>query len=262
MEPSAEQVDRAVAALALFVHEWRLPLNPDDLAELAHAVLTHGAFGSTSYEQIDADVRGRIEVLRRVQLAPRPTRVPDVHSWVLGEINSRFDRPLIENSFRGRYVELMVGCILGDEWTSTGDDWGPYDFASTDGIRLEIKQSTAAQSWNQSVASVPRFDIAARKGSYDGNEWKPGLARNADVHLFAWHPGFASAMVDHRDPGQWEFYVIASVDLPDQASIGLSGVRQRPARQCTSSNLREIVDQTAASCREPRSSPPSSTPTS
>jgi hypothetical protein len=41
LKPTAEQMERAVAALVPYVQEWRLPLNPQHVAALAGAVLTH-----------------------------------------------------------------------------------------------------------------------------------------------------------------------------------------------------------------------------
>jgi hypothetical protein len=66
VEPTPEQMDRAVAALALYVHAWDLPLNPEELHELAGAVLTH--FDSdASYEEIEAAERARIAEFARQQ---------------------------------------------------------------------------------------------------------------------------------------------------------------------------------------------------
>lgn len=57
---------RAVAALVPFVQEWKLPLNPEELHELAGAVLTH--FDSAaSFEEIDAAERARIAEFARQQ---------------------------------------------------------------------------------------------------------------------------------------------------------------------------------------------------
>lgn len=59
-------MERAVAALVPYVHEWKLPLNPEHLYELAGAVLQHFD-GQSSYEQIDADERERIAEFARQQ---------------------------------------------------------------------------------------------------------------------------------------------------------------------------------------------------
>lgn len=40
-QPTEEEVFRAVAALVPFVHAWQLPLNPEELHEMAWAVLFH-----------------------------------------------------------------------------------------------------------------------------------------------------------------------------------------------------------------------------
>jgi hypothetical protein len=40
-EPSREEMFRAMTALGPFVRRWGLPLNPEDMEELAYAVLRH-----------------------------------------------------------------------------------------------------------------------------------------------------------------------------------------------------------------------------
>jgi hypothetical protein len=35
------EIERGIAALLPFAHEWRLPLNPEDLQAMAVAVLLH-----------------------------------------------------------------------------------------------------------------------------------------------------------------------------------------------------------------------------
>jgi hypothetical protein len=59
MQPTEDQMERAVTALVPYVQEWRLPLNPEELSEMAGAVLEH--FDSeTSFEVIDAAERERL----------------------------------------------------------------------------------------------------------------------------------------------------------------------------------------------------------
>jgi hypothetical protein len=64
MEPTPEQVERAIGALVPFVQEWNLSLNPEDLAEIAYAVLVHHD-SDRSWDEIDAAVRAQIEDHRR-----------------------------------------------------------------------------------------------------------------------------------------------------------------------------------------------------
>jgi len=64
MKPTPEQVERATAALVPFVQEWNVSLNPEDLAEIAYAVLVHHDSAASS-DEIDAAVRAQIEDHRR-----------------------------------------------------------------------------------------------------------------------------------------------------------------------------------------------------
>ena len=52
-------MERAVAALIPFVQEWHLPLNPENLHEIAWAVLVH-ADGDQTFEEIQAAVRAQL----------------------------------------------------------------------------------------------------------------------------------------------------------------------------------------------------------
>jgi hypothetical protein len=141
-----------------------------------------------------------------------------------------FSKPLIVNSFRGIVVEAIIALALEPEWQWMADGWGEVDFRNSDGVGLEVKQSAALQNWHEIGAKPcsPRFDIAARTGYWDANSrWHDKPGRNADVYVFAWNPETDRAMCDHRDPAQWEFYVIAARDLPLQKSIGLAGLATR-----------------------------------
>jgi hypothetical protein len=64
VKPTPEQVERAAGALVPFVEEWKLALNPEDLEEIAYAVLVHHD-SDASWEQIDAAVREQIAEVRR-----------------------------------------------------------------------------------------------------------------------------------------------------------------------------------------------------
>jgi hypothetical protein len=60
------QIDRATEALSVFVLRWGLPLNPEDLIEMAHAVLMHhdgAAVPDTpgGWQEIDHAVNAQID---------------------------------------------------------------------------------------------------------------------------------------------------------------------------------------------------------
>jgi hypothetical protein len=63
-EPTPEQIERGTHALVPFVQEWGLPLNPEDLDEMAYAVLRHaqatGPIAPEEWEAIDRAVREQL----------------------------------------------------------------------------------------------------------------------------------------------------------------------------------------------------------
>jgi hypothetical protein len=64
MEPAREQIEREAAALIPFVQEWGLALAPEDVDELAFAVLVHHDSGG-SWEDIERAVPEQIAGARQ-----------------------------------------------------------------------------------------------------------------------------------------------------------------------------------------------------
>ena len=82
-------------------------------------------------------------------------------------VDARYGKPLINNAHRADYVEAMVSLALAEHWrlVSRDWDWAPWDLERADGVRLEVKQSSAVQSWSSHAPQEnPRFDIAPRTG--------------------------------------------------------------------------------------------------
>ncbi|MDK3075677.1 hypothetical protein QO034_21655 [Sedimentitalea sp. JM2-8] len=147
-----------------------------------------------------------------------------------------FDVPAMQNNLRGLWVEAMIAELLGPGWKYTGGDWAGWDLQHDGGTRLEVKQSAKEQSWG-TAKSPPRFDIKAGLGHYpDGINYVSNQTgeRLAHFYIFAWHDG-----TDQRDVGQWQFFLVASSDLPKgNKSIGLNGLR-RLAEPVSASELRD-----------------------
>jgi hypothetical protein len=63
-EPTREQIERGSSALVPFVQAWNLRLNPEELDEMAYAVLKHGRrtgpIEDAEYEEIDRAVRAQL----------------------------------------------------------------------------------------------------------------------------------------------------------------------------------------------------------
>lgn len=156
----------------------------------------------------------------------------EIITEIVGEL---YDKPVMNNLTRPIFVERLLARLLHGQWLCVGSDWGGWDLENSNSkARVEVKQSAARQSWSDGPKSKgqptkPIFDIAERTGYYTngGSEWVTCAGRPADLYIFAWHPGYdPKDAVDHRDPEQWKFYVVAERDLPTgQKSIGLAGIR-------------------------------------
>ena len=169
-----------------------------------------------------------------------------LHEAVLARMAAKFAGPVIQNSLRSLYVEEQVGVLLGDGWVPMGADWAGWDFETSsavgvDPVRLEVKQSAARQTWDQSGnPSRGSFDIATRTGYFKGNIWFPSTARLAEIYVFAWHGRF-DASCDQTDPSQWTYFVIPTSGLPMQKSIAQSRIKLL-ATESSASELRDVVD--------------------
>jgi hypothetical protein len=149
-----------------------------------------------------------------------------------------FDQPLIQNQFRSAFVEAMIEPYLArNGWRYCGANWSGWDFQHELGTRLELKQSAGWQTWDppkQAKSGLPPkpgpgiFDIAPRTGWFDeaGAIWTkfPAPARPAHIYVFAWN-GQCGDAADHRDPDQWEFFILPTTALPPRKTVSLRGLR-------------------------------------
>lgn len=193
----------------------------------------------------------------KVEPNTAPARVPkavtNLHQHIQDRLMRRYDVPVMNNVYRADYVECLIALSLGPDWWLTwerGWDWAPWDCQHTSGVRLEVKQSAARQSWDHgeklAPSRAPRFDIAPRTGYWteDGSRWVDSLGRPADVYVFAWHGEKRDGYVDHRDTSQWRFFVVAEPDLPKRGkSIGLTGLKALVS-PCCIAELKRTVENT------------------
>jgi hypothetical protein len=140
-----------------------------------------------------------------------------------------YGSPLVRNDVRGELVEEIIAVALEPEWQLCSGDWGACDLIhASKNIRIQVKQSAAKQSWHKAGARAPKpcFSIKEKTGRWEeGDRWVEERSRNAEIFIFAWHP-VADATADHRQPSQWEFFVVPERSLPSQSTISLSRVRQ------------------------------------
>ena len=174
-----------------------------------------------------------------------------LHRRIRDMLMLRYDEPVMNNVNRGDYVECLVVIALVPEWWLTwtrGWDWAGWDCQHASGARLEVKQAAARQSWDREELAprrAPRFDIAPRTGYWtqDGSRWVDSPGRPADLYVFAWHDERREGYADHRDSGQWLFFVVAERDLPsDRKRIGLRGLKAL-APACRIRELKRAVEE-------------------
>ena len=171
------------------------------------------------------------------------------NSVIITRLTQRlFGSPIVRNSIRGEVVEEIVGIALEPEWELCAGDWASCDLRhSQTGLRIQVKQSAARQSWHgeKCPVSTPRFSIAHKTGRWgDGDKWIEEPGRNADIFIFAWHARVDTAG-DHRDPDQWEFHVVGETDLPGQKTLSLAAIREL-APPVSFARLKEAVTSAAA----------------
>ncbi len=157
-----------------------------------------------------------------------------------------YGAPIVTNYHRSDVVEAMVSYALPD-WEWCAGDWAAYDFKhhghGTSDVRLEVKQTSALQSWGSARPSKPSWDVAPRAGYFEGSEWTSRVGRNADIYILAAHGETDRDLADHRDPSQWRFYVVDAARLPNQKSISEGALlRRRLATATGFESLRREVE--------------------
>jgi hypothetical protein len=124
--------------------------------------------------------------------------VPSVDEIRAKVCAAAFGSPLASNIYRGLVAEIIVGAALGPEWELCSGDWRGWDCEHPTGLRLEVKQSAARQTWTGTrKATVPIFDIRTRTGYFDRADGVADPRRFAHINVFAHHP-IMHTSADHR----------------------------------------------------------------
>ena len=138
-----------------------------------------------------------------------------------------FGKPLVTNVLRGLLVEAIVASAVEADWVWCAADYSSWDFERADGLRLEVKQSSYRQTWAPPASGKvsPGFDIRTRTGRWEGSKWIAEPGRAAHLYVFAYHD-VRDETADHRDPAQWTFFVVPTLQLPLTGRIALGAVRK------------------------------------
>lgn len=160
-----------------------------------------------------------------IQLAGSPVGLSLIDFWRWQGSN------LIDNSMRGVLAEFYVTSALECKETPRVE-WDGYDCLTREGIKVEVKTSAYIQSWDQAKLSNIQFDIAP-KMAWDAksNSYSTEPKRHADVYVFCVHAHQDQATINPLDLSQWEFYVLATKRLDEEAplqkSISLRALLER-----------------------------------
>jgi hypothetical protein len=111
-------------------------------------------------------------------------------------------------------LEAMIALELPNGRRRTIKSAG-RDFEQADGAKLEVKQSAARQSRPQATPYHSTFSIVAKRYHVADGKVIAENGRKASIYVFAHHPVWESA--GHRSPAQWQFYVVPTTELPEDA---------------------------------------------
>lgn len=173
------------------------------------------------------------------------------HQQVVDRLIGRFfSEPIIENVWRGDYVECMIETLLVPDWHLTGT-WDMWDLEHSTGARIEVKASSALQTWTTDTPSLsPSFDIKPRKEFWDQQTATMipiAPQRLADLYVFAWHPETQRSIADHRRPEQWQFFIAPEYVFHEyRKSIGLRPIKrmveQSKAEEANHLNFKAVIE--------------------
>lgn len=180
---------------------------------------------------------------------------PVIHARLRDHIMRRYDAQVMNNSERGRYVEVAVAHLLGAPWRLSAP-WRGYDLVHPDGTLIEVRQTARRQSWTLPGNKPPkqvRFRIAPRLGVFDGVLDAPPRAdaqpvRAAHLYVLAYHHQFERP-VDHRDLDAWRFWALPTAMLPPHAKSMAISTLQRHARPVSAWEIAEEVERVLTAMR-------------
>lgn len=140
-----------------------------------------------------------------------------------------FDRRIMSNDARGRFIEIAIAAHLGEPYALVGGEWSGWDIEKRSRcLRIQVKQSAALQPWTGRITAKGSvkpgagiFDVAKATGFFDeyGLRKAKVPGRHAEIHIFAWHPETDEAVVDQRVLGQWRFYVVLTASLGERKRV-------------------------------------------
>ena len=180
-----------------------------------------------------------------------PSRIPTIDDIMDRAATEAFGSPLILNVLRSLVVEAIVATALPDGWVWCSSDYSNWDFRHCSGVKLEVKQSAARQSWRSRSGKPSKcsWDIAPRTGFWEDGIWVERAGRNAEIYVLAYHHVFDDS-ADHRDVRQWRFFVLLDTLLPGTRRLSLEGAHKLDV-PVTYGELARKVEEVRLACLQP-----------
>lgn len=162
---------------------------------------------------------------------------------------------LLDNVLRGSFCEFVVGAALGVDLSAGRTNWSswditfPYSWKDSAGehdmVRVEVKNSSYLQSWNEDKLSKISFGIAPKEVSDPAQGVIGERKRQSDVYVFCHYKAKDRAVADPLILDDWDFYVVSTKVLDErcagQNSIGLASLQSLSHIKTDYSGMKQAV---------------------
>jgi hypothetical protein len=150
-------------------------------------------------------------------------------------IEKLYSSPVLNNSHRGDFVEMMVLSALGPEWRHVGLGWNLWDIQHGTGaerIRIQVKQCAAPQLWGKTKRMTFQFPWSERAPDYIRRDFPNEAIEKGgwfcELFVVGVHLIEDKAVCDQTDVNQWRFMVVPTNELrPRQSSMMLTKAMRR-----------------------------------
>lgn len=174
------------------------------------------------------------------------TTVLDFWAWAMSR--------LLADGPRGDLAEFIVNTALGIDTTIPKKGWGECDIVYN-GIRIEVKCSSAIQAWERkgqsravfSVAKTLNCDIGETETGYVyvGSDGTPP-ERRSDCYVFCYFADSNRQTANPMKLEQWEFYILPTSVIDDslgnQKSVSLQKIKRLGARKLNFCEIKSEID--------------------
>ncbi len=140
-------------------------------------------------------------------------------------LKEAFSDRLMDNTMRGFWCEFMLAEALGSTCKPVGLGWHPWDLQIGDDeeaypkrLRIQAKNSARLQPWNRATGKITQsqYSLTWRQRPYYFDRDFPNVPCETEgfmceVYILCHHPITDLSIADHRDPAQWQFYLLPVV---------------------------------------------------